>query len=311
MIVKYWCDLTLRALDRATLPLLYCVLASAVFRVVIVGKTRPTETLAAFVFLTFATVAARAVRETAAAWRDYPYWLDLTEFRKRDGAIAAPIFATAATAFGVGIVSGAPYRAACAIPLLFVVDRVAARWSLKFAETAARDFQALLERYELENRDGLNLANPLKTKNFASQTIDAYESPNEQTENAGAGDVGSDANGFLVATQRRTLAPDGTEQIVGEAAIRFEDGAEIATLFLSFCPPFAGVPTFDFEQISNGDFDVETTSVQPFGVRVEAKRRLNKSSESAIFQEFSNDDLRVEYFAEFRSGDANESFDGR
>ncbi|MBQ8364172.1 MAG: hypothetical protein IJX36_09635, partial [Thermoguttaceae bacterium] len=83
----------------------------------------------------------------------------------------------------------------------------------------------------------------------------------------------------------------------GSVAVEFEGDAEVAPIFIAFCPPFEGVPSFDFEQIAGSEIAVEPSSVQPFGVRLEAKRRNLQPMET---QEVANDEtIRVEYFAAF------------
>ena len=64
-----------------------------------------------------------------------------------------------------------------------------------------------------------------------------------------------------------------SEVIQGEALVEFERDSELAFLNIPFCPTFAGVPQFDFEQFSGEEVSVDISLLQSFGARLEIKRK--------------------------------------
>ena len=112
------------------------------------------------------------------------------------------------------------------------------------------------------------------------------------------------ADGETLATQRRVRAEDGKTQIFGSVAVEFEADADVAPVFVAFCPPFEGVPSFDFEQVAGPEIAVKATSVQPFGARLEAKRQGAQTLESQDFDD--GEKIRIEYFASFPPFDETE-----
>ncbi|MBQ6827140.1 MAG: hypothetical protein IJO46_03915, partial [Thermoguttaceae bacterium] len=130
-------------------------------------------------------------------------------------------------------------------------------------------------------------------------SVDLFEEEKEDF-----GETGAEVDGETLATQRRVRAEDGGTQIFGSVAVEFEGDAEVAPVFIAFCPPFEGVPSFDFEQIAGPEIAVEPSSVQPFGVRLEAKRRNAQPSETQ--EVASGEKVRIEYFASFPPFDATD-----
>jgi hypothetical protein len=122
-----------------------------------------------------------------------------------------------------------------------------------------------------------------------ASSADAFEGENADFEDA--------VDGETLATQRRVRTEGGGTQIFGSVAVEFEPEAEVAPVFIAFCPPFEGTPSFDFEQVAGPEIAVQATSVQPFGVRLEAKRRLAQSLETQDVE--STEKIRIEYFASF------------
>ena len=290
----------LTALDALATVALWCVFASTLVRCALVPSTRGAATT--LIFLTFATTIVYAARETLAVWREFPCRLPKSEFRTRVRSASFPLWATAAVVAATlgAICSDSAFATVCATAFYVVcVDLGAARFARRWGATVARDWRLALEVDATSSNvgktdacDATQEAAPvcdLGEQENAAPNAAAFEEENAESEGA--------AEGETLATQRRVRAEGGGTQIFGSVAVEFEPEAEVAPVFIAFCPPFEGVPSFDFEQVAGPEIAVQATSVQPFGVRLEAKRRLTQGEES---QDVANGEKDlVEYFASF------------
>ncbi len=272
-----------RWVDEALTPVLWLAFASAfalcAARASVVGWIVCSSLL---------DFAARFWRESYGVWRDYPYWRSFETTRASSRSVATPFWTTSACFLTI-LFLRAPLATFFAVAwFLFFVDLFLARWTRRFAERTAR---AGIELWNLsdskneifesarvettEQNDKLSFEKP--EKNGLDVNV---ETPDDETEEVA----------LLISSQRRTKTADGEERISGEALVEFEENAEIAVVNIAFCPSFEGAPTFEYEQVSGAEVAIKTTLVQPFGVRLEVRRR-NASDE--------NEPTRLEFFARY------------
>ncbi len=69
----------------------------------------------------------------------------------------------------------------------------------------------------------------------------------------------------------RRMTDDG-EVIEGWLRVTFFSGQREATIHVSFCPPLAGSPEIETEDLEGADLEIRTASVFPFGLRMIARR---------------------------------------
>ncbi len=307
---KRWSEIVLTALDALAAVALWGVFASTVARFALFPPEErgdwSTLTASTLVGLTFATITVYVLRETVCVWRESPCRLPKSELRARLRSASFPLWATAAvvvasTAKASG--SDSTFATACASAIYVVcVDVGAAFFARRWGATVARDWRLALENdaasfdKKTSNGDALTSEKTAvcgveesdgETSN--ATPLDAFEEENAE--------LAEEPDGETLATQRRVRTEDGGTQIFGSVAVEFEGDAEVAPVFIAFCPPFEGVPSFDFEQIAGSEVALQASSVQPFGVRLEAKRRVAQTFET---QEVAGaETIRIEYFAAF------------
>jgi hypothetical protein len=186
-----------------------------------------------------------------------------------------------------------------AVFYVLCVDVGAARFARRWGATVARDWRLALED------DAVSLDKKASVETVATRETTAVCVEKDEARNEALEELPDAADGETLATQRRVRAEDGTTQIFGSVAVEFETDAEVAPVFIAFCPPFEGVPAFEFEQVAGAEIAVKATSVQPFGVRLEAKRRIAQTSET---QDVADDEkILIEYYAAFPSFDETEN----
>lgn len=310
--VKRWSEIVWTALDALATVALWGVFASTLVRFALFPPARRVDLEAGaastLVGLTFATITVYVLRETVWVWRDSPCRLPKSELRARLRSASLPLWATSAvvaaalalTANGVD----STVATACATAVyVFCVDVGAARFARRWGATVARDWRLALENDATSTERETSVGNnaTLATTDVCAVAQGGGETTEETSLDAFGGENELDGfeenDGETLATQRRVRTEGGGTQIFGSVAVEFEADAEVAPVFIAFCPPFEGVPSFDFEQVAGPETVVRATSVQPFGVRLEAKRRLLQALEP---QEFANREaVRIEYFASF------------
>lgn len=69
----------------------------------------------------------------------------------------------------------------------------------------------------------------------------------------------------------RRMTGDG-EVIEGWMRVTFLSGQREATIHVSFCPPLAGSPEIETEDLEGADLEIRVASVFPFGLRITARR---------------------------------------
>ncbi len=294
---KRWSEILLAALDALASVALWSVFASTLVCFAFV----PSERLVAstLVFLTFAAPAVYVLRETVWVWRESPCRLPKSEFRARVRSAAFPLWATAAVVAAALGASGADaaFATAClAAFYVLCVDVGAAFFARRWGATVARDWRLALEN-DAASSEKKAPTEDVATLETAAVCVDAENGVANALDAENEFDDGEENGGETIAMQRRVRTANGGTQIFGSVAVEFGGDAEVAPVFIAFCPPFEGVPAFDFEQIAGPEIAVRPSDVQPFGVRLEAKRRVAQASEP---QEVADSEkIRIEYFASF------------
>ncbi len=69
----------------------------------------------------------------------------------------------------------------------------------------------------------------------------------------------------------RLMDPDGTERVVGWMRVSFEPGQRLASVHLSFCPPFDRTPEATLERLEGPQVRIKRVQVFPFGARFDLK----------------------------------------
>ncbi|MBQ9798677.1 MAG: hypothetical protein IJO40_01915 [Thermoguttaceae bacterium] len=306
---KRWSERVLTALDALATVALWGFFASTVVRFALFPPEERGDwaalTASTLICLTFATITVYVLRETVWIWRESPCRLPKSELRARLRSASLPLWATAAV---VASASGTSYSDAkfatvwAAAFYVLCVDVGAAFFARRWGATVARDWLLALENDAASSdKEPSNEDAATSEKTAICDVEEGDVEPSNETpvdalgeENA---ELAEEPEGETLATQRRVRAEDGETRIFGSVAVEFEADAEVAPVFIAFCPPFEGLPSFDFEQIAGPEIALKTTSVQPFGVRLEAKRRVAQTAE---LQDFATDEkIRIEYFAAF------------
>ena len=226
--------------------------------------------------------------------------------RARLRSASFPLWATAAVVVASTAKAGpfdSTFATACASAVYVVcVDVGAAFFARRWGATVARDWRLALENDATSTQTSASLENIVTSETSAVCDVEksdgktANETPVDVLGEENA-ELAEEPEGETLATQHRVRAEDGETRIFGSVAVEFEADAEVAPVFIAFCPPFEGLPSFDFEQIAGPEIALKATSVQPFGVRLEAKRRVAQTAE---LQDFATDEkIRIEYFAAF------------
>ena len=320
--VKRWNERVLTALDALAAVALWGVFASTVVRFALFPPEErgdwATLTASTLVGLTLATITVYVLRETVWIWRESPCRLPKSELRARLRSASLPLWATAAVVVASTAKSsdGDSAFATAFVSAVYVlcVDVGAAFFARRWGATVARDWRLALENDAASSDEETPNGDAITSEKTA---VGGVEESDGETSNATPLDAFEEENaelaeepdGQTLATQRRVRTEEGGTQIFGSVAVEFEGDAEVAPVFIAFCPPFEGVPSFDFEQIAGPEIAVAASSVQPFGVRLEAKRRVAQTSEMLETQEVADaETIRIEYFAAFppfdETGDA-------
>ncbi len=84
----------------------------------------------------------------------------------------------------------------------------------------------------------------------------------------------------LLHQQNRILGANGEERIEGRLQVQLQEKEGHRTVYIGFCPPFRSIPMFYFEATTENDCQTNTTQIQPFGVRLEIKRKNSGTSEN-------------------------------
>lgn len=92
---------------------------------------------------------------------------------------------------------------------------------------------------------------------------------------------------FLMQQLTRSQAADGSEEIAGWLRVAFAAGQRTGNAHVAFCPPLAGTPAFEVEQIDGPDARIKTAQVLPYGARLDLKLAAATEEPVSVLLQFS------------------------
>ena len=275
------------ALDSLTRSFLWLCFAAIVVLTVLARLST-----GAFVFFTivysFFSFVAHLIREIASCWGESPYWRSskLRRFDKR--VVSAPILCAGTWCVVTSSFLLGSRFAIVVFAHWFLCDAIIAFLLQNRCEHFVYSIKTLLGLSLNETRSSLPFIG-LKDED-ASRSI-AKLCDCEELDSVCA--VESDEGGVVLSNQTRSLTKEGSLVVSGKICEKFDANSERVVVYISFCPPFETIPTFDFEQTSERPLSIEVASLQTFGVRLEVERRL-ETNESTFGD---SDPFTIEYYA--------------
>ena len=262
-----------------------CVALCAVF----FSVTTVSAVVLACVY-TFLSILGHIVHEAVSCWREFPYWRSIEQIHIDRRRVSYAILLPAAV-ISVSLAVNSGFGAAVVIFVyLFAVDYCAAVYAFRTADENVYSLRDVLEsEFDKDCRIG--------ESNSQTNVVNVIEN-NGASMLSPSLDSDPDSDETVLSTQTRTCAKNGEIRTSGQIIGSFAPGTELAVICISFCPPFEQVPEFQFETISDDEISVKETLVQPFGVRLEAKRRLTGTEEDAQ----STGLFTIEYYAKLAEG---------
>lgn len=199
--------------------------------------------------------------EATLVWNDYPLWID-TGSRSRKHLTASFPFWLIALIFSFSLMIRGKYGSGLlTFILLFIVDK-----SISFS---------IQTRGEEVIR---GIRSSLEPTGFYGNFSPSFPASSVAVKDSNSRELNPDVKNVNVTNKKRPLLSlittknSDTEEILGEATVEFNDDMETVFLNIPFCPPFSGVPRFDFEQTTNTEALVKISLLQPFGVRLEVRK---------------------------------------
>ncbi len=230
----------------------------------------------------FIALAAAFVGHVLAAssvvWLEYPYWLDVETLKETRNRTSRPIWLVNLILALVFARQTDLFTAFWALIAAILFDSIFAFYASRYAETIIR---ALRKSYDESRR--------LPTPALRATTIETPHAKETERESDALEEVD---DGVRILSFERTRGDDEFERVSGTALVEFEPNASMATLNISFCPPFKGIPTFEFEQSSGEEATFKISTLQSFGVRIEARRALETESDEPV---------AIDFFAQYPS----------
>ena len=206
--------------------------------------------------LAFSAVA-HLFREISEIGNAYPLWLEIGRHVKSHQIASLPLWISDAIFTGVLFRQGRATLALTAFFFFIVVDWIIASCSRRKEEF----FRSLIK----ESRSESELRSPARVSSEPISDCDLADF------------LSVKENDELLMRTLRSRNND-SEIIQGEALVEFERESSLAFLNIPFYPAFVGVPRFDFEQISGEGVSVDVSLLQPFGARLEIKRKNQPST---------------------------------
>lgn len=250
---------------------------------------------------------AHQLHEVASGLREYPYWRSVEQRRIDQDQISLPIILSGGIiAVGLGCKNGSNVAASLLLYMLAleafirtVSKSLGSSFLTLFRECLVDNLRSDIAVHLADSsiclHDDRNSEVPcvILEKNNATNSSETEFSECLEDEQ-------SDADEVVVSRQTRVRTASGEIRVYGMNSVEFEQDQELVLIFISFCPPFAKTPTFDFEQITDDEITVKTSSVQPFGVRLEARRRLSDKEREC--------DNRCSFDLDYFASDASEQY---
>jgi hypothetical protein len=103
----------------------------------------------------------------------------------------------------------------------------------------------------------------------------------------------------------RLVEPDGTERVVGWMRVSFEPGQRLASVHLSFCPPFGRTPEATLERLEGPQVRIKRVQVFPFGARFDLKLSVPAEQRSDVLLQ-----VAAEVHGQERADEAHVTVDG-
>lgn len=99
--------------------------------------------------------------------------------------------------------------------------------------------------------------------------------------------------------ENRSRIDGGRERVEGWFRPRFEPHQEVCVVHLTFSPPFASVPELELFQLVGDEVTLTAGRIEPFGARIEIKRRApNRAlNDAVVLSEFPDESVRIGFFA--------------
>ena len=124
---------------------------------------------------------------------------------------------------------------------------------------------------------GLNAAGSIASGNFISEPAPVDSEPNEpeatefEPVELEGDEQETEASEDITQWMSRRATDDG-EVIEGWMRVTFAVGQREATIHVSFCPPLAGTPEIETEDLAGVDLEIRVASAFPFGLRMAVRR---------------------------------------
>ena len=284
--VSKWIELSIRICDRLLLYFLwFCFVTVAILSSCSRLDYNATPYIA--VFFSFLSLYAHLVHEIASVLSERPYWRSVELMATSRRVVSAPLLASCVvfflSSFFLEHVSTSLYLLVYA----FIFDCVVARRVSARADNDVRTFLETLSRTDDNDKISLERKSP-------GDVIGAENEPKEQLfyrEPFELDALEDDCfDEVILSTQRRFLTKDGIIQISGHVRVEIESELEGCVAWISFCPPFESTPKFEYEPIGDDEVAVNLAFVQPYGAKLEVKRRPGTNEANKIT-------FILEYFA--------------
>ncbi len=268
-----WIEVTLGLLDRLLARFLwFCFTAVVILGCSVSLNLKAVPCFA--IFFSFLSLFAHFVHEIASVLREYPYWRSVDLKRKDRRIVSEPILASCVVFFLLTFRSSCVLTTLYILGFVFIYDYLVASRASSYAESVFRLFiEKLMLPPSVEEKVELGTS----SKVLETKTDESIFSPYYDWDSHCPSDSffldNEESEDVVLSIQRRSLTKDGNINISGLVRMEIESGLENAVAWISFCPSFERTPKFEFEQIGDDDVVVEVSFVQPYGTRLEARRR--------------------------------------
>ena len=143
----------------------------------------------------------------------------------------------------------------------------------------------------LNNRVGIASRGPLDTRlNDVDSGLfppDACEPCSEDLDDGSDPELVALADESVMQWMQRSRPAPGEERIDGMTRVEFAPGEKQIAVHVAFCPPLPTVPVVTCELLDDADVRLRVTTVQTYGVRIEAKRSSDIGEALAVAVRFS------------------------
>ena len=247
-------------LDNVTRLFLWVFATLVIFVVWVFSKE--SGVLFFFSILILLSFFAHLLGELAEVWRTYPLWLEIAHQVNAHRRISFPLWISAAT---LSLALCRQERGWIAALVSFILFVIVERF-IAFRVQKSEEIFRLIFRSFTDDEHIHSDVEVCETKSYGSDLV-TFPATSED-------------NLLLLRTERYRNRT--TETIQGEALVEFDENSDSIFLNLPFCPPFDGIPQFDFEQISGTLISVNISLLQGFGVRLEVKKTTSVTGKEPV-----------------------------